>query len=42
VNANGSVVISNPTVSGVFTFSYRIQNTSGFSDALVTVTIQAP
>jgi type VI secretion system secreted protein VgrG len=42
VNADGSVVVANPTLSGISTFSYRIENASGFSDATVTVTIQAP
>jgi hypothetical protein len=41
VNADGSLVISNPTVPGIFTFEYRIVNTSGSSDATVTVTIDA-
>ncbi|RMF80076.1 MAG: S-layer family protein, partial [Chloroflexi bacterium] len=43
VNADGSLTVSNPTTTGVFTFDYRIQNVAGFSDATVTVTInQAP
>lgn len=39
VNADGSVVIANPTTPGIFTFKYRIQNATGFSDATVTVTV---
>ena len=42
VNADGSLAISNPTTPGIFTFEYRIENAAGFSDATVTVTIQAP
>lgn len=42
VNADGSLAISNPTTSGIFTFGYRLTNASGTSDATVTVTIQEP
>ncbi|WP_236980108.1 Ig-like domain-containing protein [Membranihabitans maritimus] len=42
VNADGSFSINNPTTSGEFTFLYRLENASGFSDATVTVTIQGP
>jgi hypothetical protein len=43
VNVDGSVVVSNPTTTGVFTFAYRIDNGVGTSDATVTVTVsQAP
>ena len=40
VNADGSFSVNNPTLNGTFTFLYRIQNVAGFSDAIVTVTIQ--
>ncbi|MBY5956812.1 hypothetical protein KUV50_01605 [Membranicola marinus] len=42
VNADGSLSVSNPSMHGIFTFEYRIQNSSGFSDATVTVTINEP
>lgn len=41
VNADGSLSLASPTATGSFTFDYRIQNTSGTSDATVTLTIQA-
>ncbi|MCC6572251.1 MAG: cadherin-like domain-containing protein [Planctomycetes bacterium] len=43
VNANGSFDFVPGTFTGVFTFSYRLQNIDGFSDALVTIGVpEAP
>ena len=42
VNANGSFSVTNPTVTGSFTFLYRLENSAGFDDATVTVEIQGP
>ncbi len=43
VNVDGSFSLTTPTVTGSFTFEYRLTNASGTSDALVTIEVrQAP
>ena len=39
VNTNGSLVLNNPTQSGLFTLIYRLRNSAGFDDASVTIEI---
>src|SRR5690606_33491317 len=39
VNADGSLTMDNPTMEGNYTFSYRLVNTSGFSNAEVVISI---
>ena len=35
VQSDGSFTLSNPTITGIYTFMYRIENIIGFSDATV-------
>ncbi len=42
VNAVGSVIIATPTIPGSFTFQYRLTNSKGTSDAMVTVLVSEP
>ncbi len=43
VNSDGSFTLATPTVTGSFTFQYRLTNVSGTSDATVTIEVrQAP
>ncbi len=43
VNADGSLTIFDPTLTGNFTFQYRLQNAFGFDDGTVTVSVyEAP
>jgi hypothetical protein len=39
VNADGSLILENPTQNGLFTFIYRLRNAVGFDDASVTFEI---
>lgn len=40
VFADGGFTFSNPTAAGIYTFQYRLSNTTGFSDATVTVEVR--
>lgn len=40
VNSDGGFSLTTPTVSGSFTFQYRLTNVSGTSDALVTIEVR--
>ncbi|HMZ07247.1 MAG TPA: Ig-like domain-containing protein, partial [Anaerolineales bacterium] len=42
VNADGSFSLTTPTLTGSYTFQYRLTNGSGVSDALVTIEVQGP
>ena len=41
VNGDGSFLLATPTLTGTFTFLYRLTNAAGFDDATVTLSVQA-
>lgn len=40
VNADGSFSLANPTITGDYTFQYRLENSAGSDDATVTIQVQ--